>query len=116
MTVKRIDTNHRMSKVVIHGNVAHLSGLVGDDLYASTTDQTNQILVHIDDYLAQAGTDKSKLLTAQIWLDDIRKFDEMNVAWDAWLSPGNAPTRACVESRMANPVIFVEILVTAAID
>ena len=69
-----------------------------------------------DDYLAQAGTDKSKLLTAQIWLDDIRKFDEMNVAWDAWLSPGNAPTRACVESRMANPGIFVEILVTAAID
>ena len=116
MTIKRIETNLRMSKVVIHNNVVHLSGLVGGELYASTTNQTKQILAQVDNYLAQAGTNKSKLLTAQIWLDDIRKFDEMNVAWDAWLSPGNAPTRACVESRMANPGIFVEILVTAAID
>ena len=116
MTIKRIETNIRMSKIVIHNNVAYLSGLVGDKLYASTMDQTKQILTQIDNYLAQAGSNKSKLLTAQIWLDDIRKFDEMNVAWDAWLSPGKAPTRACVESRMANPGIFVEILVTAAID
>ena len=116
MTIKRIETNKRMSKVVIHNNVAHLSGLVGDELYASTTDQTKQILLQVDNYLAQAGTDKSKLLTAQIWLDDIRKFDEMNAVWNAWLSPGNAPTRACVESKMANPGYYVEILVTAAVD
>ncbi len=116
MTIKRIQTNNRMSKIVIHNNVAHLSGLVGDELYASTKDQTKQILAQIDNYLAQAGSNKSKLLTAQIWLDDIRKFDEMNTVWDAWLSPGNAPTRACVESKMANPGYYVEILVTAAVD
>ena len=116
MTIKRIETNNRMSKVVIHNNVAYLSGLVGDKLYASTMDQTKQVLAQIDNFLAQAGTNKSKLLTAQIWLDDIRKFDDMNSVWDAWLSPGNAPTRACVESKMANPGYYVEILVTAAID
>ena len=116
MTIKRIETNNRMSKVVIHNNIAYLSGLVGNKLYASTMDQTKQILMQIDNYLAQVGTNKSKLLTAQIWLDDIRKFDEMNAVWDSWLSPGNAPTRACVESKMANPGYYVEILVTAAID
>jgi enamine deaminase RidA (YjgF/YER057c/UK114 family) len=116
MNIKRIETNSRMSKVVIHNNIAYLSGLVGDKLYASTTDQTKQILAQVDNYLTQAGTNKSKLLTAQIWLDDIRKFDEMNAVWDAWLSPSNAPTRACVESKMANPGYYVEILVTAYID
>jgi enamine deaminase RidA (YjgF/YER057c/UK114 family) len=116
MTIKRIETNNRMSKAVIHNNVVHLSGLVGDKLYASTADQTKQILGQVDKYLTQAGSDKSRLLTAQIWLDDIRKFDEMNAVWDAWLSPGNAPSRACVESKMANPGYYVEILVTAAID
>ena len=116
MTIERIETNNRMSKVVIHNNVAHLSGLVGNELYASTSDQTKQILVQVDKYLAQAGTDKSNLLTAQIWLDDIRKFDEMNAVWDAWISPGNTPTRACVEAKMANPGYYVEIMVTASID
>jgi len=116
MTITRHNTNQRMSQVVIHGNVAYLSGQVGDTHYDSAADQTNQVLAKIDTLLALAGTDKSKLLSAQIWLDDIRKFDEMNAAWDAWVSPGNAPTRACTEARMAHPGWFVEIMVTAAID
>jgi enamine deaminase RidA (YjgF/YER057c/UK114 family) len=116
MTIKRIETNNRMSKVVVHNNVVHLSGLVGEKLHASTIEQTKQILTQIDNYLTQAGTDKSRLFTAHIWLDDIRKFDEMNTAWDAWASPGNTPTSACVESKMANPGYYVDILVPAEID
>ncbi len=116
MTITRHNTNQRMSQLVIHGNVAYLAGQVGDTHYDSTADQTNQVLAKIDRLLALAGTDKSKLLSAQIWLDDIRKFDEMNAAWDAWVPAGNAPTRACTEARMANPGWFVEIMVTAAID
>ena len=69
----------------------------------------------VDDLLAQAGTDKSRLLTAQIWLTDIATFDEMNAVWDAWLSPENPPARACVEGRLARPQFSVEIMVTAAL-
>lgn len=116
MTITRHNTNQRMSQVVMHGNVAYLSGQVGENKYDSTADQTAQVLAKIDTLLALAGTDKSKLLSAQIWVDDIRKFDEMNAAWDAWVSPGNAPTRACTEARMAHPGWFVEIMVTAATD
>lgn len=116
MSITRHDTNQRMSQIVIHGNVAYLAGQVGDNHYDSPADQTNQVLAKIDALLAKAGTDKSKVLSAQIWLDDIRMFDEMNGAWDAWVSPGNAPVRACTEARMANPGWFVEIMVTAAID
>ena len=116
MTITRHNSNQRMSQVVIHGNVAYLAGQVGTELYSSTADQTKQVLAKIDDLLALAGTDKSKLLSAQIWLDDIRKFDEMNTEWDAWVSPGNAPVRACTEARVANPGWYVEIMVTAAVD
>lgn len=116
MSITRQGTNQRMSQIVTHGNVAYLAGQVGDNQYDSTADQTSQVLAKIDALLAKAGTDKSKLLSAQIWVDDIRKFDEMNGAWDAWVSPGNAPTRACTEARMAHPGWFVEIMVTAAID
>ncbi len=116
MTITRHNTNQRMSKVVVHGGVAYLSGQVGDNHYDSMADQTKQTLAKIDEFLALAGTDKSKLLSAQIWVDDMRKFDEMNAVWDAWVSPGNAPARACVEARMAHPGWYVEMMVTAAVD
>ncbi|NQW00499.1 MAG: RidA family protein [Rhodospirillales bacterium] len=116
MTITRHNSNQRMSQLVIHGNVAYLAGQVGDNHYDSAGDQTRQVLAKIDALLALAGTDKSKVLSAQIWVDDMRKFDDMNKAWDEWVSPGNAPARACTEARMANPGWFVEIMVTAAID
>jgi enamine deaminase RidA (YjgF/YER057c/UK114 family) len=79
------------------------------------TEQTKDILAEIDRLLAEAGTDKSKLLSADIWLTDIATFDEMNAVWDAWVAPGNPPCRACVEAKLASPKFTVEIMVTAAL-
>ena len=82
----------------------------------SVTEQTKDIVQIIDGLLAQAGTDKAKLLTATIWLADIATFNEMNAVWDAWVAPGNTPCRACVESKLAAPQYTVEIMVVAARD
>ncbi len=117
MTVKRIKSNQRMSQMVVHGNVAYSAGQVAQRAPGqSVTAQTQDILTAIDELLAEAGTDKSRLLTATIWITNMDDFAEMNAVWDAWVSPGNSPTRACVESRLATPDFDVEIMVTAAID
>jgi enamine deaminase RidA (YjgF/YER057c/UK114 family) len=115
MTIQRFDTGPRMSKAVVHGNTVYLAGLVADEPKGkSVTEQTKDILKLIDGYLAQAGTDKSKLLTANIWITDMATFAEMNAVWDAWVSPGNTPARATVEAKLATPDYKVEIMVTAA--
>lgn len=114
MTIKRSKVGARMSQAVIHGETVYLAGQVADDPSADVTGQTKQILAKIDGLLAEAGSDKSKLLSATIWLTDIRTFDEMNKAWDAWVSPGNTPARACVEAKLARSNLLVEIGVVAA--
>jgi enamine deaminase RidA (YjgF/YER057c/UK114 family) len=104
-----------MSQAVIHGGVIYLAGQVADDAHGkSVKEQTTNILRRIDTLLAAAGSDKSKLLCATVWLTDISKFSEMNSVWDAWVSPGNTPARACVEARLAAPQYSVEIAVIAA--
>jgi len=114
MSIERIEVGPRMSQAVIHGDTVYLAGIVADRRAGtSVADQTTQVLQRIDDLLAKAGTDKSKLLKANIWLRDIATFDEMNSVWDKWVSAGNTPARACVESRMAAPDILVEIQVVA---
>ncbi|MDX8348793.1 RidA family protein [Cognatiyoonia sp. IB215446] len=113
--ITRKHTSARMSQLVIHNGVAYLAGQVGIPA-ASVTDQTNDILSKIDTLLAEAGTDKSNLLTAQIWLSDIgTQFAEMNTAWDAWVPEGHAPARWTGEAKLATPDYYVEIIVTAAI-
>ena len=114
MSIKRFDIGPRMSQAVVHGNVVYLAGQVADDPVPSVADQTKQVLARIDRLLKQAGTDKTKLLTANIWLADIGKFAEMNAIWDPWVSPGNTPARATVEAKLANPALKVEIMVQAA--
>ena len=114
MTIERIEVGKRLSKAVIHGNTVYLAGQAPDDLGADVAGQTRQILAKIDGLLAQAGTDKSKLLTANVWLSDISGYDQMNAVWDEWVTPGNSPARACVESRLAKPQYKVEIAVVAA--
>lgn len=117
MTIQRIEPGTRMSQAVVHNGVVYLAGQAAlDKEGASVTEQTQNILERIDALLAQAGTDKSKLLSAQIWITDMRDFGEMNAVWDAWVAPGNAPARACVESRLARTFWNVEISVTAAVD
>lgn len=115
MKIERHDVAARMSKVVVHGDTVYLAGIVADAAKGkSVGEQTKDILGQIDGYLAKAGSDKSKLLTANIWLTDIATFNEMNAVWDAWVSPGNTPARATVEAKLAAPVYKVEIMVTAA--
>ena len=115
MTVKRLHTGSRMSQVVIHGNTVYTAGIVADDTNADVGGQTGQILDKVDAYLQEAGTDKSKILMATIWLSDIQDFKDMNAVWDMWVAKGNTPARACVESKLAAPQYKVEIRVVAAV-
>ena len=114
MTIERIDAGARMSMGVVHGSTVYLAGIVAGDPSADTKGQTEQILARIDELLAKAGTDKSKLLKANIWITDMATFAQMNEAWDAWVSPGNTPARATVEAKLAAPQYKVEIMVEAA--
>ena len=114
MTFTRIDTNERMSQAVTHGDTVYLAGQVAiDAANESVKNQTTNILSRIDDLLEQSGSNKSNLLTATIWLTSMDDFDEMNSVWDSWVPSGDAPARACVESKLAFPQFTVEISVTA---
>jgi enamine deaminase RidA (YjgF/YER057c/UK114 family) len=116
MTIKRIGAGKRMSEAVIHGGIAYLSGFVADKTVGkSVKEQTQDVLAQIDATLKEAGTDKTKILKANIWLTDIKTFAQMNEAWDAWVVAGQTPVRATVEAKLAAPGLDVEIMVEAAI-
>jgi enamine deaminase RidA (YjgF/YER057c/UK114 family) len=114
MTIKRIEAGPRMSQAVIHGETVYLAGQVAlNSRGKPVKEQTQDILASIDRLLKEAGTDKSKLLSATIWLADISTFEQMNAVWDAWVAPGNPPARATVEAKLAAPEFTVEIMVIA---
>jgi enamine deaminase RidA (YjgF/YER057c/UK114 family) len=115
MSIKRLEVGKRLSQAVIHGDIVYLAGIVADDYGADAKTQTTQILDKIDRLLADAGTKKHKILSATVWLADMGDYDAMNSVWDAWVPTGEAPARACVEAKLANPNIRVEIRVTAAL-
>lgn len=116
MTIQRIGVGSRMSEAVIYGGVVRTAGFVADKTAGkSVREQTAEILALLDATLKQAGTDKTKLLKANIWLTDIGTFAQMNEAWDEWVSQGNTPARATVESKLAAPGLDVEIMVEAAV-
>ncbi len=115
MTIQRIKPGARMSGAVVHGSTVYLAGQVANAAAGkSVGEQTREILSIIDGLLAEAGTDKSKLLMANIWLTDMATFQEMNGVWDSWVAQGNAPARATVEAKLAAPQYKVEIAVIAA--
>ena len=115
MKIERHETGPRMSKAVVHGDTVYLAGIVANATAGeSVTKQTQEVLSIIDGHLAKAGSSKSKLLTATIYLTDMKTFGEMNAVWDAWVSAGNTPARATVEVKLAAPKYNVEIMVTAA--
>jgi enamine deaminase RidA (YjgF/YER057c/UK114 family) len=115
MSITRVGVGPRMSKAVVHGTTVYVAGQVSQNAAGkSVGDQTKDILAIIDGILKEAGTDKSKLLSANIWLTDIATFSEMNAVWDAWVSTGNTPARATVEAKLAAPQYNVEIAVIAA--
>ena len=116
MSVERKEVGPRMSQIVIHGDTVYLAGVVAhQNAGKSVTEQTREILATIERYLTEAGTDKAKLLSANIWLTDMATFGEMNAVWDAWVVPGQAPARVCIESRLADPDYALEIQVVAAL-
>jgi enamine deaminase RidA (YjgF/YER057c/UK114 family) len=115
MTVQRFGVGPRMSAVVVHGDTIYLAGQVANKAAGgSVTEQTRDILGIIDGLLAQAGSDKTQLLSTTIYLTDISTFAEMNAAWEAWVAPGHTPARATVEAKLAAPQFTVEIVCVAA--
>ena len=108
MSVKRINAGARMSSAVVHGNTVYLAGLTADDAKADVKGQTKQILDKIDKFLAEAGTDKSKILSANIWLTDIGTWGQMNEVWDAWVAPGFEPMDA--DGRLPGIVVPVQAI------
>lgn len=113
-TIVRIDQNHRRSRASVFGDIVFLAGQVADDKNGDITIQTRQALAKVDDMLAQAGTDKSRALSVQIWLKTMDDFTAMNAVYDNWVVPGDAPTRCCGKVELADPAYLVEIVVIAA--
>lgn len=113
-SIQRFDVGARMSEMAVHGDRVFLAGQIAEDGSQDITGQTRQVLAAIDALLARAGSDKTKILMAQIYLADIADFTGMNAAWDAWAAPGHTPPRATVQAKLAKPEWKVEIVVTAA--
>jgi len=114
MQIQRFNTGPRMSKAVLCNGMVFLAGIVAEAACASIAEETAQILGTIDALLTQSGSGRDRLVSAQFWVSDMRHYDEMNTVWDAWLPPGEAPARACVEAKLARPHARVEIMVIAA--
>jgi enamine deaminase RidA (YjgF/YER057c/UK114 family) len=114
MSIKRLHVGPRMSEAVVHNGTVYLAGQVADDPSEDTAGQTRQVLAAIDRLLGECGTDKTRILSAQIFLADIAEFSAMNAVWDAWVPAGHTPARATVEAKLATPRYRVEIKVVAA--
>ena len=112
--IKRFHVDRRLSEMAVHQGTVYLAGQVPDDLTQDIRGQTAQVLAMVDRLLAEAGSDKSRILMAQIFLPDIGEIGAMNEVWDAWVSPGATPPRATVQAALANPGYRIEIVVTAA--
>ena len=116
MSVTRIGTERRrMSKIVIHNGTVYLCGQVAEDANADITEQTRTMLAKVDGLLQQAGSDRRHILSATVYIRDMKDFAQMNEVWDDWVIEGYSPARACVEARLARPELLVEVSVIAAV-
>jgi enamine deaminase RidA (YjgF/YER057c/UK114 family) len=115
MTIRRLQPETRLAGAVIHGQTVYLAGQVADDVSLDTEGQTADILRQIDALLAEAGTDRTRLLSVQIFITDMGEIGAMNRAWDAWIDPAHLPARATVEARLADPAWRVEMTAVAAL-
>ncbi len=113
--IKRIDQNARRSRALVHNGLIYLSGQVPDERSGGIAEQARQVLRKIDDLLAEAGTDKARLLSTQVWLKSMDDFAAFNAVWDAWVAPGETPTRCCGKVEMNDPKCLVEITAVAAL-
>ena len=115
MSIERQETQQRMSRIVIHNDTIYLCGQVCADASRGIKEQTQTMLDKVDALLTQAGSDRGNMLSATVYVRDMKDFTGMNEVWDAWVPEGHAPARACVEARMARPELLVEISVIAAV-
>jgi enamine deaminase RidA (YjgF/YER057c/UK114 family) len=115
MAVIRHHVGARISEIAIHYGTVYLAGQIAEDTDQDITGQTREVLGHIDRLLEEANSDKASLLSVQIFLSDMSNFARMNAVWDTWVAEGNAPPRATVEAKLANPACLVEVLVVAAV-
>ncbi|NQZ07034.1 MAG: RidA family protein [Algicola sp.] len=114
MTIERIQTKQRMSRIVKHNGVIYLCGQVCGDATQGITEQTQTMLDKVDTLLAEAGSDREHILSATIYIKDMEDFAQMNAVWDSWVPEGHAPARACVSASMAREALLVEISIVAA--
>src|SRR5476651_80885 len=114
MPVTRHHVGARLSEIAIHNGTIYLAGQIAEDTDQDITGQTREVLGHIDRLLEEAGSDKTLLLSVQIYLSDMANFPAMNAAWDGWVADGHTPPRATVEAKLANPACLVEVVVVAA--
>jgi enamine deaminase RidA (YjgF/YER057c/UK114 family) len=112
--IQRLHVGPRLSEAAIHNGTIYLAGQIAEDTSQDIIGQTREVLGHIDRLLDEAGSDKSMILSCQVYLSDVRNFPGMNAAWDAWVAEGNSPPRATVEALLARPELLVEIIVVAA--
>ena len=114
MSIQRLRIEKRYSEIVIHNGTVHLAGQLADDYDGDIREQTRQTLANIDRYLAEAGSDKTRILSVTIYLKDMADYAGLNVVYDAWVAEGAAPARACVEAKLYDPRVLVEMMVVAA--
>jgi enamine deaminase RidA (YjgF/YER057c/UK114 family) len=114
MAVTRHHVSARLSEIAIHNGTVYLAGQIAEDTEQDISGQTREVLGHIDRLLEEANSDKSHLLSVQIFISDMARFPAMNAVWDAWVAAGNTPPRATVEAKLANPACLVEVVVVAA--
>lgn len=114
MEIKRLHVGKTLSEMAIHNGTIYLAGQIAEDVSQDITGQTREVLGHIDRLLAEAGSDKTRILMCQIFLSDLKNFSGMNAVWNEWVAEGNAPPRATVEAKLAKPEWLVEMVVTAA--
>ena len=115
MEITRLHVGKRLSEVAIHNGTVYLAGQIADDTSADIVGQTREVLGHVDRLLGEAGSDKSCILSCQIYIADIAHFGGMNEVWDAWVASGHTPPRATVQAKLANPAVLVEIVIIAAL-
>lgn len=115
MDIQRFHVGKRLSEIAVHNGTVYLAGQVADNTTQNIGGQTREVLGHVDRLLAEAGSDKSRILMCQIFIADLKDFDAMNAAWDDWVADGSAPPRATVQAQLAKPEWLVEMVVTAAL-
>lgn len=115
MEIRRIHVGRRLSETAVHNGVVYLAGQIAEDTKQNIDGQTREVLGHVDRLLAEAGSDRTRILMCQIYLADIKDIAAMNAVWDEWAPQGNTPPRATVQALLARPELLVEVVVTAAV-